>query len=50
MIGALVAGVLLGVAENVTAYLVDPGLTLAVNFALFLIILLVRPTGIFGSR
>ena len=50
MIGALVAGVILGVAENVTAYLVDPGLTLAVNFALFLIILLVRPTGIFGRR
>ena len=50
MMGALVAGVVLGVAENLTAYLVDPGLTLAVNFALFLIILLVRPTGIFGRR
>ena len=50
MMGALVAGVVLGVAENVTAYLLDPGLTLAVNFGLFLIILLVRPTGIFGRR
>ena len=26
----------------------DPGLTLAVNFALFLLVLMVRPTGIFG--
>ena len=50
MMGALVAGVVLGVAENVTAYLLDPGLTLAVNFGLFLVILLVRPTGIFGRR
>jgi branched-chain amino acid transport system permease protein len=48
MMGALAAGLLLGLAETTVARLFDPGLTLAVTFALFLIVLLVRPTGLFG--
>jgi branched-chain amino acid transport system permease protein len=48
ILGALVAGLLLGIAETAVARLVDPGLTLAVTFALFIIVLLVRPTGLFG--
>ena len=48
LMGALVAGLLLGLIETSVARLVDPGLTLAANFALFLAILLVRPTGLFG--
>lgn len=48
MMGALVAGLLLGIAETSVARLGDPGLTLAATFALFLIVLLVRPTGLFG--
>jgi branched-chain amino acid transport system permease protein len=48
LLGALVAGLLLGLAETAVARLVDPGLTLAVNFALFLTVLLVRPSGLFG--
>jgi branched-chain amino acid transport system permease protein len=48
LLGALTAGLLLGLAETVVARLVDPGLTLAVNFALFLAVLLVRPSGLFG--
>jgi branched-chain amino acid transport system permease protein len=48
MMGALVAGLMLGVAEIAVARLGDPGLTLAVTFALFLLVLLVRPTGLFG--
>ncbi len=48
LIGALAAGLLLGLAETFVARLVDPGLTLAVTFALFLVVLLVRPTGLFG--
>ena len=48
MLGALVAGLLLGLAETSVARLVDPGLTLAVNYALFLAVLLWRPTGLFG--
>jgi branched-chain amino acid transport system permease protein len=49
LMGALMAGLLLGVIETMVARLVDPGLTLAANYALFLVILLVRPTGLFGK-
>ena len=48
MLGALVAGLLLGVGETAVARLVDPGLTLAATYALFLAVLLVKPTGLFG--
>ena len=46
--GALVAGLMLGLAETAVARLVDPGLTIAVTYALFLAVLLWRPTGLFG--
>jgi branched-chain amino acid transport system permease protein len=46
--GALLAGLMLGLAETAVARLVDPGLTIAVTYALFLIVLLWRPTGLFG--
>lgn len=49
MLGALLAGLVLGLAETAVARLIDPGLTLAANFALFLIVLLWRPTGLFGG-
>ena len=48
LLGTLLAGLILGVAEVAVSRLLDPGLTLAVNFALFLLVLMVRPTGIFG--
>jgi branched-chain amino acid transport system permease protein len=48
MLGALVAGLLLGVSETAVARLIDPGLTIAVTYALFLSVLLWRPTGLFG--
>ncbi len=48
VMGALVAGLLLGVVEIAVARLVDPGLTLAATYALFLGVLLIRPTGLFG--
>jgi branched-chain amino acid transport system permease protein len=47
MLGALGAGLLLGVFESVGGYLVDPGLTLAINYGLFVLVLLLRPTGLF---
>jgi branched-chain amino acid transport system permease protein len=47
--GALLAGMMLGLAETAVARLVDPGLTIAVTYALFLAVLLWRPTGLFGS-
>ncbi len=48
LLGTLLAGVILGLAEIAVARLVDPGLTLAANFAIFLAVLLIRPTGLFG--
>lgn len=45
--GTLAAGLLLGVVEALGGYLVDPGLTIAINFGLFVLILLLRPTGLF---
>jgi branched-chain amino acid transport system permease protein len=48
-LGCLVAGLALGLSEALVATFVDPGLTLAVNFALFLGVLLVKPAGLFGG-
>ena len=45
--GTLAAGILLGVVEQLGGYLIDPALTIAINFALFMLILLIRPTGLF---
>ena len=48
MAGAIAAGLLLGVAEQVGGYLIDPGLTLAINYAILILVLLIRPTGLFA--
>jgi branched-chain amino acid transport system permease protein len=45
--GTLAAGILLGVVEALGGYLIDPALTIAINFGLFMLILLLRPTGLF---
>lgn len=49
LMGCLVAGLILGLTETFVATLVDPGLTLAATYTLFLLILLVRPQGLFGG-
>lgn len=46
--GTVVAALLLGVAETLVATLVDPGLTLAAAYLMFILILLFRPQGLFG--
>ncbi|HUL66850.1 MAG TPA: branched-chain amino acid ABC transporter permease, partial [Burkholderiaceae bacterium] len=46
--GGVVAALLLGLAESLVATFVDPALTLAANYALFIAVLLVRPAGLFG--
>ncbi len=48
--GAIVAALLLGLAETAVASLIDPGLTLAATYSLFILVLLFRPQGIFGRR
>jgi len=48
--GALAAGLALGLVETFVATAIDPGLTLAATFAIFLIVLLWRPEGLFRRR
>ncbi len=48
LLGALMAGLALGLAETLVAAYVDPGLTLAATYTLFLAALLWRPAGLFG--
>jgi branched-subunit amino acid ABC-type transport system permease component len=49
VLGGLVAGFLLGMAETFGAMLLDPGLITAIGFALFAAVLLWRPQGLFGA-
>ncbi len=46
--GAVVAAVILGIVETGVATLIDPGLTLASAYFIFVLILLFRPQGLFG--
>ena len=48
--GTILAAFILGLAETAVASLVDPGLTLAAAYLLFMAILLVRPEGLLGGR
>ncbi len=48
--GAIVAALLLGMTESVIATWVDPGLTLAAAYLLFVVVLLVKPEGLFGTK
>ena len=47
--GTIIAALLLGIVETAVATLIDPGLTLAAAYVLFLGILLFRPQGLFGK-
>ncbi|MAW53474.1 MAG: branched-chain amino acid ABC transporter permease [Geminicoccus sp.] len=48
--GVLIAAVILGLVETTVATLIDPGLTLAAAYLIFLGILLFRPQGLFGRK
>jgi branched-chain amino acid transport system permease protein len=48
--GTIIASFILGFAETAVATLIDPGLTLAAAYILFMIVLLVRPEGLLGRR
>lgn len=47
--GALAAGLILGLVETLVASFIDPGLTLAATYLMFLAVLVVRPQGLFGK-
>jgi branched-chain amino acid transport system permease protein len=48
MAGALVGGLVLGVAETVGAALLGPGYQDAIGYALLVLILVLRPSGLLG--
>ncbi|MCX7364921.1 MAG: branched-chain amino acid ABC transporter permease [Alphaproteobacteria bacterium] len=48
LLGAVLAGLMLGLFESGIAAWVDPGLVLAAVYAVFLLVLLVRPQGLLG--
>jgi len=48
--GALIGGVLIGLAENLSVAILSPGYKDFIAFAVILIMLLVRPGGIFSSQ
>ncbi|MBI9091685.1 MAG: branched-chain amino acid ABC transporter permease [Desulfobacterium sp.] len=48
--GALVGGLFIGIAENVSVAFISPGYKDFISFALIFILLLFRPTGIFGIK
>jgi branched-chain amino acid transport system permease protein len=50
MMGAIVGGLVLGVAESFTATYLGPTYPNAVSFGLLVLILIVRPTGLVGRR
>ena len=47
--GALAAGIVLGVVIEWSTFFVAPGLKLAVGFLILIIVLIIRPQGIFGQ-
>ncbi|MEP3048917.1 MAG: branched-chain amino acid ABC transporter permease [Roseibium sp.] len=49
LMGALISGLALGVIETFVTSYIDPGLSLASTYLLFIIVLLWRPQGLFGS-
>ncbi|MEN6396407.1 MAG: branched-chain amino acid ABC transporter permease [Methanoregula sp.] len=48
--GAIIGGLLLGIAENGTAFLLGGIWKDAVSFIILIVILVIRPTGLFGEK
>ncbi len=48
--GTILAALCLGLAETFVASIIDPGLTLAAAYFMFILVLLFRPQGLFGRQ
>lgn len=48
--GAILAGILLGIIENIASLLLDPGYRDAIGFGLLVLVLLLRPQGLLGKQ
>ncbi|NLW07993.1 MAG: branched-chain amino acid ABC transporter permease, partial [Clostridia bacterium] len=49
-IGALIGGLIIGVAEAVGGIMLAPSLKQVISFGIFILVLLFKPTGLFGGR
>ena len=50
IIGAAVGGLVLGIAESLTSLFWGQQWAVLVDFVIFLLVLFIRPSGIFGSQ
>jgi len=50
LVGALVGGLILGVAESMSTLWLPPTLKHVVSFSLLILIMLLKPTGLFGGK
>ena len=50
MTGALMGGLLIGVSEAVAGLLIEPSLKSMFSFGLLILVLLLRPQGLFGRQ
>ncbi|MBD5655615.1 MAG: branched-chain amino acid ABC transporter permease, partial [Candidatus Eremiobacteraeota bacterium] len=48
--GALAGGLIIGIVETFSGFVIDPEWKQAVYFAIFLLVLVFRPAGLFGVR
>lgn len=48
--GALLGGILLGLLESVGSYVISGGWADAISYAAFLLVIMLRPEGLFGQR
>jgi branched-chain amino acid transport system permease protein len=48
--GALIGGIIIGLVESLSGYFIAPDLKQLVYFVAFIIILLIRPWGLFGQK
>jgi branched-chain amino acid transport system permease protein len=49
-VGAIVGGLSIGIIKNLAGTYIDPGVDATVAFMVIVLVLMVRPTGIFGQR
>lgn len=47
--GAYFGGLLIGIVESLAGYYIDPALKQAIWFVLFVVVLVIRPSGLFGQ-
>lgn len=48
--GAVVGGIIIGLIESITSFYVNNELSVVFYLAVFLVVLIIRPSGLFGSR